>query len=112
MPLSQRQGSCMLSVMAVVMNFWVAVTFSLSSLLFAGQVQKVCKESSGPVPHLGHKTSVSLKIAMRDKGHVAPDIIVSSAHLRGYCSGDLCALIVLRVASQSIPRSIPLPLKW
>ena len=88
------------------------MTFSLSRLQFAGHVQKVCKESSGTVPHLGHRISVLLKNAIRKRGHVAPDIIVSKAHLRGYCSGDLCALIVLSVASQSIPRSIPLPLKW
>ena len=111
-PLNHRQGSFKLSVIAVGMYFWVAVTCSLTRLQLAGHVQKVCKEFSGAVPHLGHRASVLFKIAMRDRGHVAPDIIVSRAHLRGYCSGDLCALIVLRVASQSIPRSIPLPLKW
>ena len=112
MPLNQRQGSLLLSEIAVGMYFCVAATLSLSRLQFAGHVQKVCKESSGTVPHLVHKISVFLNIAIRDRGHVAPATIVSKAHLMGYCSGDLCALIVLSVASQSMPRSIPLPLKW
>ena len=83
MPLNQRQGSLMLSVIAVGMYFCVAVTLSLTKLELAGQVQKVCKESSGAVPHLVHRVSVLLKIAMRDNGQVAPDIIVSKAHLYG-----------------------------
>jgi len=112
MPLSQRQGSMRLSVIAEGMYFCVAATLSLVKLQFAGQVQKVCKESSGAVPHLVHKVSVTCKCETLDKGHVAPDIIVSKAHLKGYWSGDLCDLRVRNVASQSIPRSIPIPLKW
>ena len=84
MPLNQRQGSLILSVIAVGMYFCVAVTFSLSRLQLAGHVQKVCKESSGTVPHLVHKVSVFLKFAIRDRGHVAPATIVSKAHLMGY----------------------------
>ena len=84
MPLSQRQGSIMLSVIAVGMYFCVAATLSLAKLQFAGQVQKVCNESSGAVPHLAHKVSVTCKFEILDKGHVAPDIIVSKAHLKGY----------------------------
>ena len=101
-----------LSVMAVCTYFCVAATCSLARLQFAGHVQKVWSESSGAVPHLVHKVLIGSENAMRVKGQVAPDIIVSKAHLKGYCSGVLCALTVLRVASQSIPRSIPCPLKW
>ena len=59
MPLNQRQGSIMLSEIAVGMYLCVAVTLSLTKSELAGQVQKVCKESSGAVPHLVHKWSVS-----------------------------------------------------
>ena len=58
MPLHQRQGSLRLSETAVGMYFCVAVTLSLTKLELAGQVQKVCKESSGAVPHLVHNMSV------------------------------------------------------
>ena len=113
MPLSHKQGSTRLSVVAVCTYFCVSATCSLLRLQFSGQVQKVCKESSGALPHLVHKVLIcGLQIAIRVKGQVAPDIIVSKAHLKGYCSEDLWALTILRVASQSIPRSIPFPLKW